>query len=134
MNLMKQQDSNINDNSSVDINLKWLIQIMVVVAISVWGYFGLTERITFIEHNVKLMQVNVEMNSEFRVKWPRGELGALPDDAEQNMRLNMIEKTIEKQQEKMDDMIETLNMIRYQSYHQQMKMEGQANLFQKKIK
>jgi hypothetical protein len=134
MKLMKQQDSNINDSSSVDINLKWLIQIMVVVAISVWGYFGLTERINFIEHDVKLMQVNVEMNSEFRVKWPRGELGSLPDDAEQNMRLNMIEKTIEKQQEKMEDMVEILNMIRYQSYQQQMKMEGRTNLFQKELK
>jgi hypothetical protein len=80
------------------------------------------------------MQVNVEMNSEFRVKWPRGELGALPDDAEQNMRLNMIEKTIEKQQEKTEDMVEILNMIRYQSYHQQMKMEGRTNLFQKELK
>ena len=39
------------------------------------------------------------MNSEFRVKWPRGELGALPDDAEQNMRLNQLEKQIEELQE-----------------------------------
>jgi hypothetical protein len=43
------------------------------------------------------------MNSEFRIKWPRGELGALPDDAEQNMRLDMVEKTLEKVEQSMKD-------------------------------
>jgi hypothetical protein len=96
----KQQ---IGDSTDMQINLRWFLQIMVVVGIAVWGYFGLTERITFLEHNLKVANIQVDMNSEFRIKWPRGELGALPDDAEQNMRLDMVEKTLEKVEESMKD-------------------------------
>ncbi len=53
------------------------------------------------------------MNSEFRIKWPRGELGALPDDAEQNMRLDMTERQIEKIEDKVDEMYETLQELKY---------------------
>ncbi len=56
-----------------------------------------------IEKDTDIMKVFVDQNSEFRVKWPRGELGALPDDAEQNMRLNHIEKQLEKILEELDN-------------------------------
>ena len=96
---MEETKGQINDNTGMQINLRWFLQIMAAVAIAVWGYFGLTERITFLEHEQELSKVQQSMNSEFRVKWPRGELGALPDDAEQNMRLNQVEKQIEELQE-----------------------------------
>ena len=86
---------------------------MAAVAIAGWGYFGLTERITFLEHEQELSKVQQSMNSEFRVKWPRGELGALPDDAEQNMRLDMTEKTIEKLEDKVEAMYESLQELKY---------------------
>ena len=85
----------LNDNTSLGINLKWLIQIVVVSAMAVWGYFGLTSRIQQAEIDILRMKDSVDMNNTFRIKWPRGELGALPDDAEQNMRLKYIEKEIE---------------------------------------
>jgi hypothetical protein len=53
------------------------------------------------------------LNSEFRVKWPRGELGALPDDAEQNMRLDMVEKMVEKMEQNMKDIKEDLYETKY---------------------
>jgi hypothetical protein len=62
----------------------------------VWGYFGLTSKISHLETDVLRMKDSVLMNSEFRVKWPLGQLGALPDDAEQNMRLKFIEKDMEE--------------------------------------
>jgi hypothetical protein len=93
----------IGDSTGMQINLRWFLQIMVGVGIAVWGYFGLTERITFLEHNLKVANIQVDMNSEFRIKWPRGELGALPDDAEQNMRLDMVEKTLDKIEDSMKD-------------------------------
>jgi len=96
-------DKQIGDSTGMQINLRWFLQIMVGVGIAVWGYFGLTERITFLEHNLKVANIQVDMNSEFRIKWPRGELGALPDDAEQNMRLDMAEKTLEKVEQSMKD-------------------------------
>jgi hypothetical protein len=85
----------INNDTSLGINLKWLIQIIVVAGAAVWGYFGLTSKISQLEIDVMRMKDSVTMNSDFRVKWPLGQLGALPDDAEQNMRLRFIEKDME---------------------------------------
>ena len=85
----------VNDETSLGINLKWLVQIIVVAAVAVWGYFGLTSQISQLQIDVMRMKDAVQMNSEFRVKWPLGQLGALPDDAEQNMRLRFIEKDME---------------------------------------
>ena len=85
----------VNDDTSLGINLKWLIQIVVVAAMAVWGYFGIHSKIGQLEIDVLRMKDAVEMNSDFRVKWPLGQLGALPDDAEQNMRLRFIEKDLE---------------------------------------
>ena len=89
------EDSKLNDETSLGINLKWLIQIIIVSAMAVWGYFGLTSKISQLEIDVLRMKDSVEMNSDFRVKWPLGQLGALPDDAEQNMRLKFIENDID---------------------------------------
>ena len=86
----------LNDQTSLGINIKWLIQIIVLAAMIVWGYFGLTSKISHLETDVLRMKDSVLMNSEFRVKWPLGQLGALPDDAEQNMRLKFIEKDMEE--------------------------------------
>ena len=86
--------ANINDDTSLGINLKWLIQIVVISALAVWGYFGLTSRLSQAEINILRMKDSVEMNSNFRVNWPLGNLGALPDDSEQNMRLRYIERDL----------------------------------------
>ena len=94
----------VNDDTSLGINLKWLIQIVVVAAMAVWGYFGIHSKIGQLEIDVLRMKDSVEMNSEFRVKWPLGQLGALPDDAEQNMRLRFIEKDIIVMEAHVDDL------------------------------
>ena len=60
------------------------------------GYFSTTERIMLLENHMDIMDVHVQQNNEFRIRWPRGELGALPDDAEQNMRLDYIEEQLEQ--------------------------------------
>jgi|TARA_R110000824_G_scaffold107299_3_gene253483 hypothetical protein len=88
-------DPKVNDETSLGINLKWLVQIIIVAALAVWAYFGLTSKISQLQIDVMRMKDAVEMNSEFRVKWPLGQLGALPDDAEQNMRLRFIEKDMQ---------------------------------------
>ncbi len=88
-------EAKIDDQASLGINLKWLIQIIALAGMAVWGYFGITSKISQLEMDVMRMKDAVEMNSDFRVKWPLGQLGALPDDAEQNMRLRFIEKDME---------------------------------------
>jgi len=86
----------LNRDTSLGINVKWLVQIVITAGMLVWGYFGLTSRIHRLEIDVMRMTDSVTMNSEFRVKWPLGQLGSLPADAEQNMRLKFIEKDMEE--------------------------------------
>jgi tetrahydromethanopterin S-methyltransferase subunit G len=95
-------DLKVSDSSVISIPLRNLIAIIIGVSVAVSGYFALTQRLDMIEKDVEITKVFVDQNSEFRVKWPRGELGALPDDAEQNMRLNHIEKQLEKLLEELD--------------------------------
>ena len=92
----------VSDSSVISIPLRNLIAIIIGVSVAVSGYFALTQRLDMIEKDTDIMRVFVDQNSEFRVKWPRGELGALPDDAEQNMRLNHLEKQVEKLLEELD--------------------------------
>ena len=92
----------VSDSSVISIPLRNLIAIIIGVSVAVSGYFALTQRLDMIEKDTDIMKVFVDQNSEFRVKWPRGELVALPDDAEQNMRLNHLEKQVEKLLEELD--------------------------------
>jgi hypothetical protein len=110
---MSNKKNPIGEKTEMQINLKWFIQILIAVALAVWGYFGITERINFLEHEQEIQNINVTLNSEFRVKWPRGELGSLPDDAEQNMRLDMVEKMVDKMEENMKDIKEDLYETKY---------------------
>ena len=92
----KKSGFNVNDRSEITIPLRNLIALLVFVGVAITGYFNLTGRITFLEHNMAIQDVHVKQNNEFRVKWHRGELGTLPDDSEQNMRLTYIEKQLEE--------------------------------------
>ena len=94
----------LDNDTNLGINLKWLVQIIIVAAMAVWGYFGLTSRISQLEIDVLRMKDSVKLNSEFRIKWPLGQLGALPDDAEQNMRLGFIEKDMIKLESHVDNL------------------------------
>ena len=89
-------DLKVSDSSIISIPLRNLVAIIIAVSIAVGGYFALTQRLDMIEKDTEIMRVFIDQNSEFRVKWPRGELGSLPDDAEQNMRLDHMEKQMEK--------------------------------------
>ena len=86
----------VNESTDITIPLRNLLSIIGGVAIAVIGYFHIDERIMMLEHEQEKVMLDVENNSEFRIKWPRGELGSLPADAEQNMRLDFIEKELEK--------------------------------------
>ena len=86
----------LNENTNVNIPLRNLLALIFAVAVSVTGYVNLTSRITQLEHDRNIRDVDIGHNTEFRIKWPRGELGALPEDAEQNLRLGYIEKHLEE--------------------------------------
>ena len=73
----------VSSNTSVDMPLKNLISIIGAVAIGVWAYFGIIERLNTLETDNHLIKKDLEGAVEFSIKWPRGELGSLPADSEQ---------------------------------------------------
>ena len=81
----------ISDDTQVAMPLRNILSIIAGVAIATWAYFGIIERLNSIETEQTLMMADLEKNTEFRIKWPRGEMGALPADAEQFMLIEHIE-------------------------------------------
>ena len=82
----------IDENTQFKINIKSIIAICFGILSIAGVYFTLIAKIQQMNIDLMRMSSELELNSEFRVKWPRGEMGALPDDAEQNLRLIYIEK------------------------------------------
>ena len=94
----------LDNNTKFDINIKWLVQIIGITITAAWGYFTITTDLTELKMDVIRMNDQVGMNSEFRTKWPLGQLGSLPDDAEQNLRLKYVEKDLNKLSLIVDDL------------------------------
>ena len=92
---MKDEDA-IGEDSVVKANVAFMLKTISAVALATYAYVTIKSDIDEIRNDNIRIHHEVDMNSEFRVKWPRGELGALPDDAEQNMRLMFLEKQISK--------------------------------------
>ena len=95
--------------------MKNLIAIISAVAVGVWAYFGVLERITMLEtksvltekdlnQHVERIELDVEKNSEFRIKWPRGEMGSLPADSEQFMLIEDLYGSVEKMEKHIESM------------------------------
>ncbi len=95
----------VSENTNIQLPLRNLISIIVAVAVAVWAYFGIIERLNTIETNGKLMISDVDENTEFRIKWPRGELGTLPADAEQYLLIENTLVEVEKLTIRIDDMM-----------------------------
>ena len=96
--------------------MKNLLAIISAVAVGVWAYFGVLERITMLETKAQLsekdlnqvtetLSADIEKNNEFRIKWPRGELGSPPADSEQFMLIEHIAGQLETMSERMEDMM-----------------------------
>ena len=86
----------ISDNTNVAMPIRNMVSIIIAVAVATWAYFGIIERLNSIETEITLAQSDLEKNTEFRIKWPRGEMGSLPADAEQFMLIEHIGGELEK--------------------------------------
>ena len=95
----------VSENTNIQLPLRNLISIIGAVALGVWAYFGVIERLNTIETNGKLMIAYVEKNTEFRIKWPRGEMGSLPADSEQFLLIEDIIVDVEKITARVDEMM-----------------------------
>ena len=106
----------ISDQTAISMPMRNLISIVAAVAVGVWAYFGVLERITMLETKSTLAEkdlqqavdtitADLEKNTEFRIKWPRGEMGSLPADSEQFMLIEHIAGQVESIQKSMEDMM-----------------------------
>ena len=86
----------LDENTQIKANAAFAIKVVLGVATAVWSYSVIVNRISTLELEIARLKDDIHMNSEFRIKWPRGELGSLPADAEQNMRLDFYERELEK--------------------------------------
>ena len=123
---MSKNRLDISDNTAISMPVRNMLAIIGAVAVGVWAYFGVLERITMLETTSKLsekdMNAHVERiendlkkNTEFRIKWPRGEMGALPADGEQFMLIEDLYKSVEKIEQNLEqNMTNKVNIERLQ--------------------
>ena len=86
----------VSDNTAISMPVRNMLAIIGAVGIGVWSYFGITEKLNQHSTQITLMKADLEKNVEFRIKWPRGEMGSLPADAEQFMLIEDLYKSVEK--------------------------------------
>jgi hypothetical protein len=96
---------NISDEARVQMPMKTVASLIALVAIGTWAFFGIQEKLNKHSTKLEIMGKDLIMNSEFRIKWPRGLLGSLPADSEQFMLIEELYKQTDKQQERIDDML-----------------------------
>ena len=98
--------------------MKTVASLIIIVALGTMGYFQIVERLNIADTKIKLMESDLEKNTEFRIKWPRGEMGSLPADSEQFMMLEDLYKTTDKINKHIEDM--ALNKVNIQFLRKQM--------------
>jgi len=98
----KHDTHQLNDNTRFAMPVRNLISLVVAVGFGVWAYFGIIERLNKIETQAILVQADLIKNTEFRIKWPRGDLGSLPADSEQFMLIEHLAGEFEKLQDEID--------------------------------
>jgi hypothetical protein len=99
--------------------MKTVISLIVIVALGTMGYFQIVERLNIADTKIKIMEKDLEENTEFRIKWPRGEMGSLPADSEQYMMLEDLYKSVDKINLQLDKMMN--NRINIEFLQGQMK-------------
>ena len=88
----------VSENTEVALPLRNIISMVVAASVATWAYFGIVERLNQLETNITMMKADLEQNTEFRIKWPRGEMGSLPADSEQFMLIEHLASELEKLQ------------------------------------
>ena len=95
----------ISDEARVQMPMKTVFSLIAMVAIGTWAYFGIIENQNRMSTQIEIMNKDLEMNTEFRIKWPRGMLGSLPADSEQYMMLEDLYKTTDRINKQIESMM-----------------------------
>ena len=115
---MSKKPLNISEEAAVQMPMKTVASLIIIVALGTMGYFQMVERLNIAGTKIKIMEQDVEQNTEFRIKWPRGQMGSLPADSEQYMMLEDLYKTTDRINKHIDDM--ALNKVNIEFLTKQM--------------
>ena len=115
----------VSDKTAISMPMRNLLSILAAVGIGVYAYFGIQERLNNVETRNTLMEADLIKNTEFRIKWPRGELGSLPADSEQFMLIEYTSNQLEKMQGQVEAMMH--NAVNIKRLQQDMK-EARENI------
>ena len=108
----------ISEEAAVQMPMKTVASLIVIVALGTMGYFQIIERLNVADTRIQIMEKDLEENTEFRIKWPRGQLGSLPADSEQYMMLEELYKTTDKLNKHIESM--ALNKVNIEFLTKQM--------------
>ena len=115
---MSKQPLTISESAAVQMPMKTVASLIIIVALGTMGYFQMVERLNIADTKIKIMEQDVEQNTEFRIKWPRGQMGSLPADSEQYMMLEDLYKTTDRINKHIEDM--ALNKVNIEFLTKQM--------------
>jgi hypothetical protein len=116
---MSNKPLHIGEEASVQMPMKTVVSLIIIVALGTMGYFQIVERLNIADTRLQLMEKDLTENTDFRIKWPRGQLGSLPSDSEQFMLIEDLYKQVEKLQQNIE--MNMSNKLRIEF------MEGQIN-------
>ena len=115
---MANKPLNIGEDDKVQMPMKTVASLIIIVALGTMGYFQIIERLNVADTRLQLMEKDLEENTEFRIKWPRGQLGSLPADSEQFMMIEDLYKTTDKLNKHIENM--ALNKVNIEFLRKQM--------------
>ena len=115
---MSNKPLNISEEAAVQMPMKTVASLIIIVALGTMGYFQIIERLNVADTRIQIMEKDLEENTEFRIKWPRGQLGSLPADSEQFMMIEDLYKTTDKLNAHIENM--ALNKVNIEFLRKQM--------------
>ena len=115
---MNKKPLNISEEAAVQMPMKTVASLIIIVALGTMGYFQIIERLNVADTRIQIMEKDLEENTEFRIKWPRGQLGSLPADSEQYMMIEDLYKTTDKLNKHIESM--ALNKVNIEFLRKQM--------------
>ena len=115
---MSKKPLNIGEEVAVQMPMKTVASLIIIVALGTMGYFQIIERLNIADTRIQIMEKDLEENTEFRIKWPRGQLGALPADSEQFIMIEDLYKTTDKLNKHIESM--ALNKVNIEFLRKEM--------------
>ena len=115
---MSKKPLNISEEAAVQMPMKTVASLIIIVALGTMGYFQMIERLNIADTRIQIMEKDLQENTEFRIKWPRGQLGSLPADSEQFMMIEDLYKTTDKLNKHIENM--ALNKVNIEFLRKQM--------------